>query len=71
MRKTFNIEIDCAVCAGKVEDAVKKLPEVSFISVNYITQKMTIETADDCFDGALKKVVKLAKKIEPDFEILN
>lgn len=67
MKKTYNIEVDCAVCAKKCEDAINKLDEVSFCNINFITQKMTIE-ADD-IDNILKKVIKACKKIEPDFEI--
>lgn len=67
MKKVFKIEVDCAVCAGKVEEAVKKMEGVKSCSVNFITQKMTIE-ADDV-DGIIKDVLKVARKVEPDFEI--
>ena len=67
MKKVFKIEVDCAVCAGKVEEAVKKMDGVKSCSVNFITQKMTLE-ADD-IDGIIKDVLKVARKVEPDFEI--
>lgn len=67
MKKVFKIEVDCAVCAGKVEEAIKKMESVTACSVNFITQKMTIE-ADDV-DAIIKDVLKVARKIEPDFEI--
>ncbi len=67
MKKVFKIEVDCAVCAGKVEEAVKKMDGVKSCSVNFITQKMTLE-ADDV-DGIIKDVLKVARKVEPDFEI--
>lgn len=67
MKKVFNIEVDCAVCAQKCEDAIKKVAGVNNCQINFMTQKMTIE-ADD-IDSVLKPALKAAKKIEPDFEI--
>jgi len=68
MTKTYNIEVDCAVCAQKCEDAIKKIDEVKDCNINFMTQKMTIEAED--IDKVYKKVLKAAKKVEPDFEIL-
>ena len=65
MKKVFNIEVDCAACALKCEEAIKKVEGVDA----FITQKMTIE-ADDV-DAILKKALKTAKKVEPDFEIVE
>ncbi len=67
MKKTYNIEIDCALCASKCEEAVRKMEEVTSCVINFMTQKMIIE-ADDV-DKIIKKVEKVCKKIEPDFEI--
>ncbi len=69
MKKIFKIEVDCAVCANKIEDAVNKVEGVTSCKVNYMTQKMTLEASDDQFSDVLKKAVKTAKKVEPDFEI--
>ncbi len=69
MKKSFKIEVDCPVCACKIEDAAKKVDGVEECSVNYIMQKMIVAAADDKFDAVMKKVVKAAKKIEPEFEI--
>lgn len=68
MTKTYNIEVDCAVCAQKCEDAIKRIDEVKDCNINFMTQKMTIEAED--IDKVYKKVLKAAKKVEPDFEIL-
>lgn len=46
MKKVFNIEVDCAVCAQKCEDAIKKVSGVSNCQINFMTQKMSLE-ADD------------------------
>ncbi len=71
MRKVFKLdEIDCAVCAGKLEDAIKKLDGVQSAKVNFLTQKLTLEAADDDFDAVLDAVIKLTSDIEPDCEIL-
>lgn len=67
MKKTYGIEVDCAQCALKCEEAIKKVDGVNDCSINFVTQKMILE-ADD-HDAVLKKVLKAAKKVEPDFEI--
>ena len=68
MKKTFKlIDLDCANCAAKMEDAIKKLPGVTDASVSYIAQKMTIEAED--VDAVMKDVVKCIQKIEPDCEV--
>ena len=70
MKKTYRIEgLDCANCAAKIEDAVKKLPGVNSASVSFMAQKMVLDVDDDKFDAVLKDVVKTAKRVEPDFEI--
>lgn len=69
MQKKFNIEVDCANCAAKIETAVKALPGVQNASVSFMAQKMLLEAEDSQFDAILKQAVKTAKKIEPDFEI--
>ncbi len=69
MKKIFKIVVDCAVCAQKIEDGIKKVDGVISCNVNFLTQKMNIEIADDHFDSVMKKVIKTAKKIESDVEI--
>ncbi len=67
VRKTFELEdLDCAGCALKMENAIKEISGVSFAAVSYLAQKMTIEAEQDSFDGIMKQVVKICKKIEPD-----
>lgn len=69
MKKYFKIEVDCAICAQKIEEAIKKVNDVQDCSINFMTQKMMIEMEDSIFDVTMKKVIKVAKKVEPDFEI--
>ena len=69
MKKKFNIEVDCANCAQKIEDAINKMDGVT-ATVSFVQQKMTIEAPDGTdFDALMKEIVKTAKKVEPDFEI--
>lgn len=71
MKKVFMLEdLDCANCAAKVEDAIKKIDGVTNASVNFIMQKMTIEANEEDFDAIMKKVVKVCRKVEPDCTIL-
>lgn len=71
MKKTFALEdLDCAVCAAKMEDAVSKIDGVKSVSVSFIMQKMTVEADDAEFDAVMKKAVKVCKKIEPDCRII-
>ena len=67
MKKTFKLEdLDCANCAAKMEEGIKKLPGVINAQVSFLSQKMTIEAADEGFDALMDQVVKLCRKIEPD-----
>ena len=72
MKKKFKLEdLDCANCAAKMEEAIKKLDGVTNASVSFMQQKMTIETEDDRdFDAIMEKVVKACAKVEPDCKIL-
>ena len=69
MKKKFKCEIDCANCAAKVEEAAKKIDGVKFVSINFMTQKMTLEADDDRFDEILEEVVRTGRKVEPDFSV--
>ncbi len=71
MKKKFKLEdLDCANCAAKMEEAIKKIDGVNDASVSFLTQKMTIDARDDEFDGIMKEVVKVCAKVEPDCKIL-
>ena len=70
MKKTFKlIDLDCAHCAAKMEEAIKKLPGVTNASVNFLQQKFTLEASDDQFDEALKAAIKVCKDVVPDCTI--
>ncbi|OUN46693.1 hypothetical protein B5G20_06975 [Collinsella sp. An7] len=72
MRKSFKLdEIDCANCALKLEDAIKKVDGVDDAKVNFMTQKLTLTAPDDRFADVLDKVVALVADIEPDCEVIR
>lgn len=67
MKKKFKLtDLDCANCAVKMEDAIKKLDGVNDASVSFMMQKMTIDADDARFDEIMKEVVEVCKKVEPD-----
>lgn len=67
MKKKFKLtDLDCANCAAKMEDAIKKLDGVNDASVSFMMQKMTIDADDSRFDEIMKEVVEVCKKVEPD-----
>ena len=71
MKKTYKmIDLDCANCATKMEEAIKKIDGVTSASVSFMTQKMTIEGDDARFDQIVKEAVKVCSKVEPDCEIV-
>lgn len=70
MKKTFKLnDLDCANCAAKMENEINKLEGVE-ATVSFMSQKLTVSAPDDNFDGIMKKIVKLCKKVEPDCEIV-
>lgn len=70
MKKTYKLtDLDCANCAAKMENAIKKIDGVTDANVSFLTQKLTLEADETRLDEILKKVVKTCKKVEPDCEI--
>ena len=71
MKKKFKLQdLDCANCAAKMENAIKKIEGVNDASVSFMTQKMMIDADDEKFDEIMKKVVSICAKVEPDCTIL-
>ena len=70
MKKTYKIEVDCANCANKMEQAAKNTPGVKDATVNFMTLKMIVEF-EEGQDAKLvmKDVFKNCKKVEDDCEI--
>lgn len=72
MKKVFKLEeLDCAHCAQKMEDGIRKLDGVINVQVNFLSQKLTLEAADEKFDNILREAKKIIKKIEPDCALIE
>ena len=70
MKKKYNIEVDCANCANKMEEATKKTEGIKTATVNFMTQKMIVEFEDGAdAKVVMKQVLKNCKKVESDCEI--
>ena len=71
MKKRFKlVDLDCANCAAKMEDAIKKVDGVKDATVSFVMQKMTVEADDARFDDIMKEIVKVCKRVGPDCEIV-
>ncbi len=72
MKKKFKLdEVDCANCAAKMEEAIKRIDGVQDASVNFLTQKLTLEADDERFEAVLDEACKVISKVEPDCEVIR
>ena len=62
MKKTYNIEVDCANCAAKIERAVAKIQGVSDVNVVFMTQKLSFITEREDVDALVEQISKEAMK---------
>lgn len=70
MKKTYKIDVDCANCANKMEEAAKKTNGVKDAVVNFMTLKMIVEFEDGANPKeVMAEVLKSCKKVEDDCEI--
>lgn len=70
MKKKYKIEVDCAACGLKMEEAAKNTEGVAAAAVGFMAQKMTVEFADGADPTAvMPKVREACKKVEPDCEV--
>lgn len=70
MKKTYKIDVDCANCANKMEEAAKNTAGVKDATVNFMTLKMIVEFEDGQEPGTvMQEVLKNCKKVEDDCEI--
>ena len=70
MSKTYKIEVDCASCADKMQEAAKKTEGVADAVVSFMTQKMKVDFAEGADEKAvMKQVLKACRKVEPDCDI--
>ena len=71
MKKRFKLtDLDCANCAAKMEEAIKKIDGVADgvhdATVSFMAQKMTVDADDARFDDIMKEIVAVCKKVESD-----
>ncbi len=70
MRKTYKIDVDCANCANKMEQAAKATAGVADASVNFMTLKMSVEFEEGAdVKAVMAQVLENCQKVESDCEI--
>lgn len=70
MKKTYKIDVDCANCANKMEQAVKNTDGVKDATVNFMMLKMIVEFEEGADPKkVMKEVQKNCKVVEDDCEI--
>ena len=69
MKKSYKIEVDCANCANKIENGIKKLDGVKECVVSFMNQKIILDVEDDKKQAVIDEAVKICKRVEPDLEI--
>lgn len=71
MKKSFKmIDLDCANCAAKMENAISKIPGVTNVSISVLTQKLVLEGEDDRFDQIVEEAVKCCHKVDRDCQVI-
>ena len=71
MKKTYKIDVDCANCANKMQDAANKTEGVKNASVNFMMLKMDVEFEEGVNEkDVMKQVLKNCRKVEDDCDII-
>ena len=63
-------DLDCANCAAKMENAIKKIDGVNSVSISFMSQKMFLDVEDSKYDIVVKEIVKVCKKVDSDCEVI-
>ena len=72
MKKVFKLEgLNCAHCAAKIEEKVRKLEGVKSVVINFMTTKMTLESIDDNIEEIIENIKKLINEVEPDVNMVK
>lgn len=72
MKKKFKLtDLDCANCAAKMENAIRKIDGVQEVNINFLTQKMTIEASDERFEQIMNEAAAACAKVDPDCRIIR
>ena len=72
MKKKFKMEnLDCANCAAKMEEQIRKIPGVQEVNMNFMTQKLTLEADDERFDEILAEAQKCCDRVDKGCRIVT
>lgn len=72
MTKTYKLQdLDCANCARKMEDAIRKLEGVTEVHVNFLTQKMILTADDGRFEEIVWEAAKCIRRVDPDCQVVK
>ena len=72
MKKTYRLEnLECASCAAKMEDGIRKLPGIAMVSVNFISGKLTVESTVEDHTSLEQQIKAIVRKIEPDCDVIG
>lgn len=70
MRRATRINgLDCANCAAKLENEIKKIDGVSNVSISFLTQRIVLDIDDGKAENVIREIKRVCKKVEPDAEI--
>ncbi len=58
MKKIYKIEVDCANCANKMEEAARRNPGIKNVTVNFMTLKMNVEFEEGQDDKVVMQQVR-------------
>ena len=71
MKKVFKmVDLDCANCAAKMENEIRKIDGVTDVNIRFLAQKMTLEADDARFEAIAKAAAKACKKIDDECEVI-
>ena len=71
MKKVFKmLDLDCANCAAKMENEIRKIDGVTDVNISFLAQKMTLEADDARFDEIVKQAAKVCKRVDDDCEVV-
>ena len=71
MRKVFEMEdLDCANCAARMEEAIRKIDGVTYVNISFIAQRMTLEADDAVFDAIAQKAAKAGARVDSDCRVI-
>ncbi len=63
------INLECAHCASKMENAIAKLEGVNSVTINFMLQKLTLDCKEENMSDVLQQAQKICKKIEPSCKL--